>query len=444
MSDAPDKQDLLNQAAGKALPSTEATQVEIQRAIAQVQGALLVARSAPRDETKARERIKVACQVHELAAAAFFLYGRAGSQVTGPSIKLACELARCWGNIDYGVVELNRNDEKGESEMLAVAWDLETNTRSSTSFVVPHKRDKKGGAVVLTDMRDIYENNANAAARRLREMILKVIPHEVVEEAKAICRETVEHGKGIDLPERRKNCIGAFSGISVTREQIERKIGRSIDIATAQDLAALELIFNSIRNNETTRAEHFEDDRTPEIENALTKNKEAASQDGGDPAAPENNDAERLQSAAREVATLGKDALQKHWKSLSQPERKIVHPILPELTKTATEADERPLPDDPPEDLFGDDAPTEPAQEQPAEETPPADPPTQAATTALRPLLSALGKCESIMAVSALCKDNEAEIAALSEEDRKTFGQKRAEIEQKVMPTSSPQKGNRK
>ena len=59
------------------------------------------------------------------------------------------------GNIDYGIIELEQKD--GKSEMMAYAWDLETNTRVTKIFGVEHKRDTRNGSYALTDSRDIYE-----------------------------------------------------------------------------------------------------------------------------------------------------------------------------------------------------------------------------------------------------------------------------------------------
>jgi hypothetical protein len=63
-----------------------------------------------------------------LANRAFYSVPNRGN---GPSVHLARELARIWGNLDYGVKELRRDDAAGESEVLAFAWDQQTNVRSS-------------------------------------------------------------------------------------------------------------------------------------------------------------------------------------------------------------------------------------------------------------------------------------------------------------------------
>lgn len=260
------RQALMMQGQGRQIaPASQSTHIEQSRAVAQVQGALIVAQQRPRDEIGARQRMEEACQLQALAEHAFFRYSRGGSQINGPSIHLATELARCWGNVDYGISELSRDDIKGESEMLAYAWDLETNSRITNAFIVPHKRDKKGGAEHLTEMRDIYENNANAAARRLRECIFRVLPKAFVEEAKDICRQTLESGGGEPIEKRRVTLLEAFSAAGVTRRQIEKKMGRQADKLTAFDIGVLRTVYGSLRRGETEVEDEFEPDSAGEV-----------------------------------------------------------------------------------------------------------------------------------------------------------------------------------
>lgn len=250
-------------------PASEATHIEQSRAIAQVQGALVVAQQKPRDQIAAAERMREVCQLTVLAENAFFRYSRGGSQITGPSIHLATELARCWGNIDFGITELRRDDRRHESEMLAHAWDLETNARVVNSFIVPHRRDTKNGPVVLMDVRDIYENNANLAARRLRECIFRVLPKSFIEEAKTICTGTLERGGGEPIEKRRANLLEAFASLGVTRSQVEKKIGRSGDKLTAFDIGALRVVYGSIKRGEATVDDEFPADRASQISDDL-------------------------------------------------------------------------------------------------------------------------------------------------------------------------------
>jgi hypothetical protein len=238
-------------------PASQATVIEQSRAIAEVQGALIVAQQRPRDETSALAAALESCRTKEVAEEAFFKFPRGGQTVAGETIHLATELARCWGNVAYGVVELSRNDRAAESEMMAFAWDLQTNTRSTAGFIVPHKRDKRGGAETLTDMRDIYENNANMGARRLRQCIFRVLPPYLKEQAKATCYKTLEGGRDEKpLAVRLAEMLAAFGQIGISRERIEAKLG-PVARLTATDLAGLKVSYRSIAHNEVSADQEF-------------------------------------------------------------------------------------------------------------------------------------------------------------------------------------------
>ena len=153
--------------------------VEQNRAMQEVQAAMIVAKKFPRDQHAAYGRIMIACERSVLAVAASYSYPKGGTMVTGPTIRLAEVLAQNWGNMEFGIKELAQ--DKGSSEVQAFAWDLETNVRQSKTFVVPHKMKAHGSFKALNDPRDIYEHVANMGARRLRACILGIIPGDIVD-----------------------------------------------------------------------------------------------------------------------------------------------------------------------------------------------------------------------------------------------------------------------
>lgn len=236
----------------------QATAIEQSRAIAEVQAAVLVAMQYPRDQQAALRSMRDTCSNPRLAAAAFFAFPRGGERVSGPSVYLARELARIWGNISHGVAEMVRDDEHGQSEMQAYAWDVQTNSRSVHVFIVPHKRDKRGGPEALTDMRDIYENNANNAARRLREAIFAVLPVWFVKDAESLCQETLKReDDGKSIQQRIAEVIEYFGRLGVREERIVAKLGRASSKWDHQDVANLGVIYRSIRNSEVTKEDEF-------------------------------------------------------------------------------------------------------------------------------------------------------------------------------------------
>ncbi len=238
----------------------QGTAVEQSRAVAEVQAAVLVAQQMPRSVDRAGADMRRACSEYALASRAFYRFRRGGQQVSGPTIQLARELARCWGNIDYGIAELRRDDDAAQSEMKAWAWDQETNARPSTTFIVPHMRDKDGGPERLASLRDIYENNANAGARRLREQILAVLPVWYVEAAKDLCVSTLEAGDGRPLAERIERAVATFADLGVTEARLVARLGRPRHQWSARDLGELTVVATSIRSGEATLADEFPDD----------------------------------------------------------------------------------------------------------------------------------------------------------------------------------------
>lgn len=235
----------------------QATAIEQSRAFAEVHAAVYLAHEFPRDESIKRAQILDACNQLTMAERAFFSYRRAGSQITGPSIHFARELARIWGNIQYGITELSRDDVKGSSQMIAYAWDLQTNSRPSTTFITPHTRRAQGENKSFDDPREIYENNANMGARRVREMILAVLPKWLVEEAKAACMATMQNGGGRPLAVRIEEMVAAYAKARVTVPQLEERVGARRADWTPQEVAVLAVVFQSLKNGETTRDEEF-------------------------------------------------------------------------------------------------------------------------------------------------------------------------------------------
>lgn len=237
----------------------QGTAVEQSRAIAEVQAAVVVAQQMPRDIDRAVREMQRSCGQRSLAEKAFYRFSRGDGIISGETIQLAKELARCFGNMQYGVVEMRRDDGYGQSEMLAFAWDLETNTRSSTTFIVPHIRDTKKGSKPLTDQRDIYENNANNGARRLREMIFAILPGWFTEDAIAACWQTMNAAVGDGQAREAKiaGAITAFAEMGITERQLTQKIGAPAAKWTPYDVTQLEVIYRSIRRGEINKEDEF-------------------------------------------------------------------------------------------------------------------------------------------------------------------------------------------
>lgn len=238
------------------------TGVAESRQAQEVQSAMVIAQRFPRDTTRSLTRVLEDCKRRGLAEKAVYRYVRGGSEVTGASIRLAEAIARSWGNIDFGVIELERKPSVGnivgESVIQAYSWDLETNTRTTKIFTVKHWRDTKKGGYALTDERDIYELTANQGARRLRACILQTIPADIIEEAMEQCQKTMQGGQ-TPLIDRIRSMVAYFKDtFQVSQDMIEKRLGHKVDAITESQLVQLKQIANSLKDGMADREDFFE------------------------------------------------------------------------------------------------------------------------------------------------------------------------------------------
>lgn len=239
----------------------QGTMVEQARAASQVQAAVYLAREFPRSTETAKKRMLEACAQIELAEAAFYSYPRSGETVSGLTIVAACELVLIWSNVDFGLTEMRRDDEYGQSEMLAYAWDLETNVRHANTFVVPHLRETKRGTHKLTDSRDIRELNTNIGNRSMRASILKVLPRWYVLAAERALAATLKRSvqdSDKPLPQQiRETGERLFRDYGLTAAQLEEKFARPLSRWTADDLVQLRILGDSLDRREIRVDEAF-------------------------------------------------------------------------------------------------------------------------------------------------------------------------------------------
>lgn len=233
------------------------SEMVISRQAQEVQAAMVIAKKFPRDESVAWSRVMTACQRRSLAEQAMYEYPRGGTKVTGPSIRLAEAMAQAWGNLDFGIVELEQKN--GESQVMAYAWDLETNTRQTKIFSVPHVRGTKKGNIPLTDPRDIYEMVANQGARRLRACILGVIPGDVIDAAVNACMKTLAGGSSEPLIDRVRKGAKMFEDkFAVTIPMLEKYIGCKLEAFSENDLIRLNNVYRSLKDGMAKREDYFD------------------------------------------------------------------------------------------------------------------------------------------------------------------------------------------
>lgn len=243
------------------------------RSAQEVQAMVVMAKKFPRNTVAAEKRILDACKRKGLAEVSQYSFNR-GGLVEGPSIRLAEVLAQNWGNLDYGVVELER--QNGVSTMMAYCWDIETNVRKTQVFSVKHWRDTKKGGYQLKDERDVYEVTANNGARRVRNCILAVIPGDIVDAAVAQCDKTMAGGDAAKpMKDRITEMVKLFEQFEVNQENIEKFLGHPLTVErmTEPEMLRMKKIFITLKDKQAKPEDYFVEKKvsTPAEEPELKK-----------------------------------------------------------------------------------------------------------------------------------------------------------------------------
>lgn len=220
--------------------------IEQQRAIAEAQGQLILAKKFPRNLNAAYAELMEACKLPALAEVAFYSLPRGGSVVSGPSIRLAEEIARVYGNFQYGHRELSRDTQKSEVEVYA--WDMEKNNYSKRQLTVMHVMDTKQGPRKLRDQKDIDDKIANVASKQVRGRILALVPKWLSEAAIAECRKTLAGTNVMPIGDRVRKMTQAFAKYGVTTKHLEAFLKHGLDDTTVEDIADLQGVFNAIKD----------------------------------------------------------------------------------------------------------------------------------------------------------------------------------------------------
>lgn len=244
------------------------------RTVAEVRLRMEAAYLYPRNRAKAFAELMEACKSPRFAVHAFYDLPR-GKGISGPSVDLARQAARCWGHTDFGYTELESSEDLVCLE--GWCWDLQTGARATVSdrFVPLVPRKQNGETVYVTpNTDDLRSLIAARGAKAERSAIFKILPRDFIDDAEFTARETA--AKYLDgtlkMPraERLKLLIASFASIGVNVTMIEDRIDASLENVTDAQLDDLREVYDRIAKH-GERVESFFDlragrnaDREPE------------------------------------------------------------------------------------------------------------------------------------------------------------------------------------
>jgi hypothetical protein len=238
--------------------STAATGVQ-SRQMAEVQSAMIIAKRFPRDEQAAIGRLMSACKRTRFASQAEYVFPRGSETVSGPTIRFAEAAAQAWGNLEVGIIEIERKAD--EVCCQAFAWCLESNMRRTANFTVSLSIKANNKIKKLTDPRDISMHIASQGSRFLRNCILAVIPNDVIEDGIDQCRLTLKNADGNKAPKDRiAAMLPAFLELGVTKGMIVDFLKHNLESASEAEIQKLRKIYQSLKQEQSSIENWFKVD----------------------------------------------------------------------------------------------------------------------------------------------------------------------------------------
>lgn len=256
-----------NEIATKAVDATADNAGElavVTREQTEIQSAIVTAKRFPRNEQQAFVRAMNAFTRATMAENAMYNFPRGGKMVEGPSVDCARELARIWGNIRYGLRVVSQDSDR--LHIKAYAIDLETNTyvEAEDEFSkLIQRKDKYSGETrwVQPDERDLRELMNRRGAIAVRNCILQVLPSDLIEDVVKTAKVTLQRDAGNSLEKSRdetvKALVVAFDRIGVSVGMLEQYLSHKLDLITAEEVASLRAIHQSIKEGVAKRDEYF-------------------------------------------------------------------------------------------------------------------------------------------------------------------------------------------
>ncbi len=246
----------------RELPETRdvTARAEEERASMESKAMIFLTRQNPRNEERAMREIERIAKIPEFAETAFYSYPRSNREIFGPSINLAQEMIRIWGNATTKMTIPYEDEDQFAIDVLA--WDFETNYSMQRQIIIKKLIQRKDWAGrtqwIQPDERDKRELMERHHSLLRRNCILSIFPRWFVDKIVGIARETVKKRAGkANIEELRQKLQKEFESMGIYREQVEAYLGHSYSATTVEEITELQGIIRSIRDGVTNRNDYF-------------------------------------------------------------------------------------------------------------------------------------------------------------------------------------------
>lgn len=267
-----------------------AVSVMTTKARAEVESSLIMARKFPRNEDDIRTKVLKTCSIPSFAEKAKYKKPQGKTKndktgqwdqnyVIGPSVRLAEELFRQWGNI---ICEDSILFEDSSRRIVGIrAMDLQTLATRTAQFIVDKSIERKNAfgreviserlntaservfLVVATEDEVLSKQN-NIGSKYRRNLIIQLIPTYILQDSIETIDAVIKSGIKENPEKAKNNVMDNFARIGILPSEIEKYLGHPMAQILPDEIAELKDIFTAIIEKETTWAEVIEERLKPE------------------------------------------------------------------------------------------------------------------------------------------------------------------------------------
>lgn len=216
-----------------------------------------------------KEALTLATENTDVASSCFYSFPQGGTQVDGPSVRLAEIMVNCWGNMRSEKYVVDVLDDKVIGGGMCADLQKNTAMKCQTERSILNKKGKRYPDHMI-------EKTANAASSiAFRNAVFSVIPQAYIEPVYQAAREA-SLGKGKTMEQKREECMNWFLSRDVSKDAVlDLRGAEGVQDLSEQDLIDLRGMANAIEDNQVTIDQVFGDadssSRTDEI-NQYIKN----------------------------------------------------------------------------------------------------------------------------------------------------------------------------
>jgi hypothetical protein len=230
----------------------------------------------PRDLDLVRQRVLKECRRPGFAQVARYAKPQGGGKVYGPTIRFVEAAIRCMTNVFHETTAIYEDQYR---RVLRVSvTDLEANACHAVDVTVQKTVERSSGAgrevlgtrtntqnkmvyiVACTEDELLVKQNA-MLSKALRNLGLKLIPGDIVDEAQQLVVEVQEQTDKSDPEGARKKVFDGFADIGITPPEIKEYLGRE---AGPGDLVHLRALFQALRSGDVSWREVLQEKRDGE------------------------------------------------------------------------------------------------------------------------------------------------------------------------------------